>query len=69
VESPFAREALVCCSFPLATIVVLLAIVMLVPKTDTAWLFAFHRFAEVSVGIAVALLLAWMWPESEVGSS
>jgi malonate transporter and related proteins len=25
VESPFAREALVCCSFPLATIVVLLA--------------------------------------------
>jgi malonate transporter and related proteins len=25
VQSPFAREALVCCSFPLATIVVLLA--------------------------------------------
>ena len=25
VNSPFAREALVCCSFPLATIVVLLA--------------------------------------------
>ena len=44
---------------------VTLAIVMLVPKTDPPWLFAVHRFAEVSIGIAVALLLAWMWPESE----
>jgi uncharacterized membrane protein YgaE (UPF0421/DUF939 family) len=48
---------------------VTLAIVMLVPKTDPPWLFAVHRFAEVFIGIAVALLLTWIWPESEVTSS
>jgi uncharacterized membrane protein YgaE (UPF0421/DUF939 family) len=48
---------------------VTLAIVILVPKVDPAWLFAFDRFAEVSIGIVVALLLAWIWPESEVTSS
>ena len=41
------------------------AIVLLVPRSDPAWLAAFHRFAEVSIGIAVALILAWMWPERE----
>jgi uncharacterized membrane protein YccC len=40
-----------------------------VPNVDPAWLFAFHRFAEVSIGIVVALLLAWIWPESEATSS
>jgi len=44
---------------------VTLAIVMLIPRTDPAWLIAFHRFAEVSIGIGVALLLAWIWPENE----
>jgi len=39
------------------------AIVILVPRSDSAWLAAFHRFAEVSIGIAVALILAWVWPE------
>jgi uncharacterized membrane protein YgaE (UPF0421/DUF939 family) len=48
---------------------VTLAIVMLVPKTDPPWLIAFHRFAEVSIGIGVALLFAWIWPENEVTSS
>ena len=48
---------------------VTLAIVMLVPRTDPAWLIAFHRFAEASIGIGVVLLLAWMWPEIEVASS
>jgi len=42
---------------------VTLAIVLLIPRTGPAWLIAFHRFAEVSIGIAVALLLAWVWPE------
>jgi uncharacterized membrane protein YccC len=42
-----------------------LAIVMLVPRTNPAWRVAFHRFAEVSIGIAVALLLTMVWPESE----
>jgi uncharacterized membrane protein YccC len=27
---------------------------------------AFHRFAEVSIGIAVALVLTLVWPEREV---
>lgn len=48
---------------------VTLAIVMLVPRTSPAWLIAFHRFAEVSVGIGVALVLAWIWPESGQESS
>jgi predicted permease len=36
VQSPFAREALVCCSFPLATIVVLLAAKYKAMETETA---------------------------------
>lgn len=41
------------------------AIVLLIPRTDPAWIMAFHRFAEVSVGLAVALAFAWVWPETE----
>ncbi|MFZ0773336.1 MAG: FUSC family protein [Candidatus Sulfotelmatobacter sp.] len=40
-----------------------LAIVLLVPRTAPAWQMAFHRFAEVSIGIAMALIFAWVWPE------
>ena len=46
-----------------------LAIVLLIPRTEPAWHIAFHRFAEVSVGIAVALLFAWIWPEKELARS
>lgn len=42
---------------------VTLAIVLLIPRAAPAWMIAFHRFAEVSIGIAVALLLAMLWPE------
>lgn len=42
-----------------------LAIVLFVPRNGPAWRIAFHRFAEVSIGIAVALLLTVVWPESE----
>jgi len=42
-----------------------LAIVMLIPTDGPAWRVAFHRFAEVSVGIGVALLLAVVWPEGD----
>ena len=42
-----------------------LAIVLLVPRTGPAWRIAFHRFAEVSIGIGVALMLAVVWPERE----
>jgi uncharacterized membrane protein YgaE (UPF0421/DUF939 family) len=45
---------------------VTLAIVLLVPRAGPAWRVAFHRFAEVSIGIGVALLLAWVWPEEDV---
>jgi uncharacterized membrane protein YgaE (UPF0421/DUF939 family) len=44
---------------------VTLAIVLLVPRTGQPWQIAFHRFAEVSIGIGVALMLAWVWPERE----
>jgi len=42
-----------------------LAIVLMVPRTNSPWETAFHRFAEVSIGIGVALVLTVVWPESE----
>jgi uncharacterized membrane protein YccC len=48
---------------------VTLAIVILIPRSDPAWVVAFHRFAEVSIGSGVALLLAVVWPEREVPPS
>lgn len=48
---------------------VTLAIVLLVPRAAPAWEIAFHRFAEVSIGIGMALLLAWVWPEREATPS
>jgi uncharacterized membrane protein YccC len=48
---------------------VTLAIVLLVPRTGPPWQIAFYRFAEVSIGIGVALILAWIWPEREVTAS
>ena len=42
-----------------------LVIVLLIPRTGPGWKIAFHRFAEVSIGIGVALVLAMMWPEKE----
>lgn len=48
---------------------VTLAIVLLIPRAAPAWMIAFHRFAEVSIGIAVALLLAILWPEQADAAS
>jgi uncharacterized membrane protein YgaE (UPF0421/DUF939 family) len=42
-----------------------LAIVLLLPPKEPPWQVAFHRFAEVSIGIGVALLLTLVWPEGE----
>jgi uncharacterized membrane protein YgaE (UPF0421/DUF939 family) len=42
-----------------------LTIVLLVPHTESPWGIARHRFAEVSIGIAVALILAVIWPERD----
>ena len=44
---------------------VALGIVVLVPRTGSAWQIAFHRFIEVSLGIGVALLMSLLWPERE----
>ena len=42
-----------------------LAIIVLIPRSNTAWIIALHRFFEVSVGIVVALALAAVWPEHQ----
>lgn len=43
-----------------------LAIIMLVGRPQSAWIIAAHRFVEVSLGIAVALVLAAAWPEKQL---
>lgn len=48
---------------------VTLAIVLLLPRAETAWRVAFHRFAEVSIGIAVALIMTAVWPERSATKS
>lgn len=42
-----------------------LAIVMLITRSTSAWLVGVHRFLEVSLGIAVGLLISALWPEAE----
>jgi uncharacterized membrane protein YgaE (UPF0421/DUF939 family) len=39
-----------------------LSIILLVAHEHPAWIVAWHRFVEVSLGIAVALALAEVWP-------
>ncbi len=39
-----------------------LSIVLLVPRTSAPWLIGWHRFLEVSLGIAVALVVTTAWP-------
>jgi uncharacterized membrane protein YgaE (UPF0421/DUF939 family) len=42
-------------------VAITLTIVLLVPHTHAGWIVAFHRFVEVSLGIAVALLITTIW--------
>src|SRR5436309_16058760 len=42
---------------------VTLAIIVLIPRANPAWIVALHRFIEVSVGIVVALLMVAIWPQ------
>jgi uncharacterized membrane protein YgaE (UPF0421/DUF939 family) len=42
---------------------VTLAIIVLIPRSNPAWIVALHRFIEVSVGIFVALIVVALWPE------
>lgn len=40
-----------------------LAIVMLVVRVNSPWIVAVHRFAEISIGIVVGLVILFFWPE------
>lgn len=45
-----------------------LAIVMLAAPSPNMWLIAAHRFLEVSLGVAVGLVLSALWPEHRTGT-
>ena len=42
-----------------------LVIVMMIARTQPPWMVAIHRFIEISVGIAVGLILTAVWPEPQ----
>jgi uncharacterized membrane protein YccC len=42
-----------------------LAIIVLIPRSNAAWIVALHRFGEVSVGIVVGLAIVAAWPERQ----
>ena len=44
---------------------VTMAVVLLIPRANPVWQIAVHRSAEVCIGIAVALILAVVWPERD----
>jgi uncharacterized membrane protein YccC len=42
-----------------------LAILVQIPRADAPWIAASHRFAEVSIGILVALAVVALWREEQ----
>ncbi|MGO9228192.1 MAG: FUSC family protein [Bryobacteraceae bacterium] len=42
-----------------------LATVVLVSRSEPAWIIGAHRFVEVSIGIATGLVMTALWPERE----
>src|SRR5882757_1826134 len=42
-----------------------LAIIVMIPRADMPWIAAAHRFAEVSLGILVALAVVATWREEQ----
>ena len=42
-----------------------LAIIVLIPRPEAPWIAAVHRFAEVSLGILVALAVVAVWREEQ----
>jgi uncharacterized membrane protein YccC len=46
-----------------------LVIVMLIARTQPAWMVAIHRSVEISVGIAVGLVLTAVWPEPQLAKA
>ena len=39
-----------------------LSIILLIPRGRDPWIVGWHRFLEVSLGIAVALVVTMVWP-------
>ena len=42
-----------------------LVIIVMIPRAETPWIAAAHRFAEVSLGILVALAVVGVWREEQ----
>src|SRR6476469_8583299 len=42
-----------------------LAIIVMIPRAETPWIAAAHRFAEVSLGILTALAVVGVWREEQ----
>src|ERR1019366_7081414 len=42
-----------------------LSIILLIPRTRAPWITGWHRFLEVSLGIAVALVVTTVWPRAK----
>lgn len=40
-----------------------LSIILLIPRTRAPWMTGWYRFLEVSLGIAVALVVTTVWPQ------
>jgi len=61
VDSPFAREALICCSFPLATVVVLFAARYKSSESQTASMLLLSTLS-LAVTVPIILWLTHHWP-------
>jgi len=61
VHSPFVREALICCSFPLATVVVLFAARYKSSESETASMLLFSTLS-LAITVPVILWLTHHWP-------
>jgi malonate transporter and related proteins len=61
VNSPFARETLICCSFPLATVVVLFAARYKSSESETASMLLFSTLS-LAVTVPIILWLTHHWP-------
>ncbi len=42
-----------------------LSIILLIPRARAPWITGWHRFLEVSLGIAVALVVTTVWPRGK----
>jgi predicted permease len=61
VNSPFVREALICCSFPLATVVVLFAARYKSSESETASMLLFSTLS-LAITVPIILWLTHHWP-------